>query len=531
MADEMTERAATPDVRHERLLAWARRHAAAALQGSAVSDLVAGDDDAEIAARRGLPRATVAGLRSSYDQLDGGTRVCDGTACHFAGGTDLARGLAANPEGRPIGAVRCLGCCYAAPALRSGDEVWSRPADLTPEAWLAAAARPGGPATGTPPIPRRSLADPAIVLRHLLPGASPAGLGEYDLPDVEAILATIEAARLAGRGGAVYPTAAKWRAARDTAAPDRFVVANGDEGDPGSFTDRLLLEEDPHAVLAGMLACARVIGASRGVVYVRAEYPRAQAIVRAAIAEARAAGKLPGFEVEVAPGAGSYVCGEETALLRSIEGLRGEPSPKPPYPSERGLHGLPTVVQNVETLAVVPWIVRHGRESAAIPAPGGGTKAVSVSGAVARPGVVEVALGTPLSTVFHEGAGGPPPGRRWRMALVGGPMGRVVPESRFDVALGYRSLPGMGHAGIVVLDDTVRVRALAEHLFEFARAESCGSCAPCRIGTAQLAGIRDRARLERLLETLEIGSLCGFGQGVPRPIHDLLEHFGDEVLA
>jgi formate dehydrogenase iron-sulfur subunit len=189
------------------------------------------------------------------------------------------------------------------------------------------------------------------------------------------------------------------------------------------------------------------------------------------------------------------------------------------------------VVQNVETLAVVPWIVRHGRESAAIPAPGGGTKAVSVSGAVARPGVVEVALGTPLSTVFHEGAGGPPPGRRWRMALVGGPMGRVVPESRFDVALGYRSLPGMGHAGIVVLDDTVRVRALAEHLFEFARAESCGSCAPCRIGTAQLAGIRDRARLERLLETLEIGSLCGFGQGVPRPIHDLLEHFGDEVLA
>ncbi len=302
------------------------------------------------------------------------------------------------------------------------------------------------------------------------------------------------------------------------------MVANGDEGDPGSFGDRLLLEEDPHAVLAGMVACARAIGARRGVVYSRAEYPRARAVMREAVAAARRAGRLgEAFDAEVVSGAGSYICGEETALLRSIEGLRGEPRPKPPFPSESGLHGRPTVVQNVETLAAVPWIVRTGR--------GAGTKVVSLSGALRWRGVVEVALGTPLRRILQEAGEGPPPGRRWKMALVGGPMGRVLPESEFDTPLSYQTLPGMGHAGVVVLDDTVTPRALAEHLFRFARAESCGTCTPCRVGTAQLHRLRERGALERLLDTLEAGSLCGFGQGVPRPIRDLLEHFGDEVLA
>jgi NADH:ubiquinone oxidoreductase subunit F (NADH-binding) len=181
------------------------------------------------------------------------------------------------------------------------------------------------------------------------------------------------------------------------------------------------------------------------------------------------------------------------------------------------------VVQNVETLAVVPWIARTGQA--------GGTKAVCVSGAVARPGVVEVALGTSLRRVLEEGAAGPLPGRPWRMALVGGPMGRLLPEPLFDTPLSYEGLPGMGHAGIVVLDASVRVRALAEHLFAFAAAESCGACTPCRVGTAQLRRMTDRARLERLLDTLQTGSLCGFGQGVPRPIRDLLTHYGDQVFA
>jgi NADH:ubiquinone oxidoreductase subunit F (NADH-binding) len=457
----------------------------------------------------------------------------------------------------PAAEVRCLGHCYDPPAVRVGDTVCAAHA-LTAHMVAGghlhplAAASPGYVA-GTAAaaairaiapsrIPRRSLADPPAVLRRLVDGAPADPFEDYELPDGPAILAAIERSGLRGRGGAAFPTTAKWRAARDTPAADRWVVANGDEGDPGSFVDRLLLEESPHAVLAGMLACARAIGARQGLVYVRAEYPRAQVVVRQAIDEARARGVLgDGFDVEMVPGAGSYVCGEETALLNSIEGLRGEPRPRPPYPAQAGLFGMPTVVQNVETLAVVPLIARHGI--------GGQTKAVSVAGAVRSPGVVEVSLGTRLERVLDEGAGGPPAGRRWRMALVGGPMGRVVPVTGFGVPLSFEALPGMGHAGVVVLDDSVTPRALAQHLASFARAESCGNCTPCRVGTARLVDLftgvsgpspadapgrmRSRAQaavLTRLLETLELGSLCGFGQGVPRPFRDLVEHYGDEVL-
>jgi formate dehydrogenase iron-sulfur subunit len=220
------------------------------------------------------------------------------------------------------------------------------------------------------------------------------------------------------------------------------------------------------------------------------------------------------------------VAGEETALLRSIEGLRAEPSPRPPYPAVRGLYGLPTVVQNVETLSIVPFIAR----AAARPPARTDTKAVCVSGAVAAPGVVEIDLGTPLRRVLDEGAGGAAAGRRWKMALVGGPLGRVLAAADFDTPLSFDALPGLGHAGVVVFDETVSARALAGHLFEFASAESCGTCAPCRIGTARLAACRTRESLERLLATIGDGSLCGFGQGVPRPILDLLAIFGDEVL-
>ena len=503
------------------LLEWARRRARASGEGSAVDRLLAGESDEAVALATGLPRATVAGIRSFYDQLAPLPRVCDGTACHFGGAARLADALDAQA---PTGRVRCLGHCYAAPSFLSGERVFARPVGETPESWISGWGEGPAPQEDLSPIPRLSLATPAIVLRNLVPGTRRAGLGEYHLPAAAEILAAIEAASLRGRGGAAFPTAAKWRAARDQPGPERFVVANGDEGDPGSFVDRLLLEEDPHAVLAGMLACARVIDARRGFLYIRGEYPHARAMAEEAVREARAAGHLGAhFDVTVVPGAGAYVCGEETGLLRSIEGLRGEAQPKPPYPTERGLYGRPTVVQNVETLAVVPWIARTRRP--------GGTKAVCLSGAIARPGVVEVSLGTPLRRVLDEAGGGPPAGRRWRMALVGGPMGRVLPESLFDTRLSYETLPGMGHAGVVLLDDTVSARALAEHLFAFAAAESCGACAPCRIGTAQLRRMPDRERLERLLGTLELGSLCGFGQGVPRPIRDLIEHFGDQVFA
>lgn len=512
----------TPADRTVPLLARARRLVPAPPRGNAIADLMSGRSDSEVERVRGLPLATVKGIHSFYELIGLAPRVCDGTSCHFQGAGKVAERLT---RGGNIGAVRCLGHCYAAPAFQSGTAVYARGSGETVDAWLDGWGEGVSPAPDLVPIPRRSLAEVPVVLRHLVAGAVSSSMDDYQLlPDGETILRALERAQLRGRGGASYPTAAKWRAARDTPAAERFVVANGDEGDPGSFVDRLLLEADPHAVLAGMLACAKTIGAQHGLVYVRGEYPQASIRVSEAIREARRAGHLGrDFDVEVISGAGSYVCGEETALLRSIEGLRGEPRPKPPFPAQSGLFGKPTVVQNVETLAMVPWVIRHARPAA--------TKAVCLAGAVARPGVVEIPLGMPLRRVLEEGGGGPADGFGWRMALIGGPMGRVLPERLFDTPMSYEALPGLGHAGVVVLDERVTARELAEHLFEFARAESCGSCTPCRVGSARLAEIRDASSMRRLLDTMETGSLCGFGQGVPRPIRDLLEHFGDEVFA
>jgi NADH:ubiquinone oxidoreductase subunit F (NADH-binding) len=516
------------------LLEFARRRATSASAASALDDMLAGASDEAIARERGLPLATVAGIRSFYDQLDDVPRACAGTACRFAGSNHWKETLARRG---PSGEVRCLGHCFDPPSLRIGDAVFSGADAGSVEAWLASPPGTPPPSASETRIPRASLAEPAIVLRNILDGSRPRDpAAEYRLPDGERILLAVERSGLRGRGGAAFPTAVKWKTARDSPAARRYVVANGDEGDPGSFVDRLLLEEDPHAVLAGLLACARAISATHGIVFVRAEYPKALAVMRRAVAEARGNGWLgDGFEIEVTSGAGSYVCGEETAMLHSIEGLRGEPRIRPPFPAQSGLFGMPTVVQNVETLAVVPWIARHGSDGAApgaraVPPAGAGTKVVSLAGAIRRPGAVEVALGTPVREILERGGGGAPDGRAIRMVLVGGPMGRVLPERSFETPLDYDSLPGMGHAGLVAFDETVSPRALAEHLFQFARAESCGSCTPCRVGTAQLAQVASRSALERLLDTLETGSLCGFGQGVPRPVRDLLEHFGDAVL-
>lgn len=504
----------------DRLLAFGRRHAAADLPGNAVQDLVAGLSPDAVAERRGLPLDAVTSIRSFYDQLDPVLRVCDGTSCRFGGGPELAARLR---EVGPVETVRCLGMCHDPPSLRIGDAVFSGAGERSVEAWMAAPQADALLRADARPAPRRCLAPAPIVLRDVLGGPPSDPAGDYALPGGDEIFAIVQAAGVRGRGGAAYPAAAKWKVARETPAPDRWVVANGDEGDPGSFVDRILMEEAPHAILAGMLAVARAIGASKGVVYVRNEYPRARLAMLDAVHEARRAGWLgAAFDVEIFTGAGSYVCGEETALLRSIEGLRGEPWTKPPYPAQVGLFGLPTVVQNVETLAALPWVVRHRQQLS--------TKVFCLAGAVAEPGMVEATIGIPLRTLLQDGGGGPAPGRRWKMALVGGPMGRVVPAADFDVPLSFEGLPGMGHGGIVVLDDRISARELAGHLFQFAAAESCGNCTPCRVGTGQLARVGDRATFDRLLDLLERGSLCGFGQGVPRPLRDLLAAFPEEMF-
>jgi len=517
----MAERQAIPTAHAgSRVLARAARLAPEPPIGNTLSDLAADLSVAGVSQRRGLTPATVLGIRSYYDQIEHVTRVCDGTACHFAGGDAVRERLASMG---PAGSVRCLGHCYRAPAFRSGDKIYTCPPSESVEGWLDEWGEGPSPMVDLHPVPRTCLADEPLLLRRLLPGVARDAWGAYDLPDGDSVLRAIESAGVSGGEGATLPAAARWRTARDTDAPQRWVVANGDEGDPGSYVDRLLLEEDPHAVLAGMLACARAIGASRGIVYVRAEYPVAIRSLRAAIAAAHQRGVLGrAFDVEVFVGAGAYVCGDENALLRCIEGLRGEPAPVPAFPSGTGLHGQPTVVHDVESFAGIAWSAR----SACAP----DTTLVCLSGAVRRPGVAEIPLGMPLAEVLERAGGGEPDGRRWGMALVGGPLGRLLPAARFDTPLSDEALPGMGHAGVVVLDDTVTPRALAEHLFAFAAAESCGACAPCRAGAPRLAAMRDRAALERLLLTLETGSLCAFGRRLPRPVRDLLEHFGAEVL-
>lgn len=462
---------------------WAARRSHGDI--NAIEALAEGQSSEEVARRTGLPLASVHGVRSFYGLLERGVvRTCTGTACSFARGW-----------GHPGGAeVRCLGRCYEAPCDSTGRGA---------------------------PIPVTSLVPEPIVLRGVL-GSPPGVSALFALPPHDQILSIVESSGLRGRGGAAFPTAAKWRAAAATPSSVRYVVANGDEGDPGSYVDRLLLERDPLAILAGMNACAAAIGATHGIVYIRGEYPDAVAVMEQAIEVARPH-LIAGFEVSIHVGAGSYVCGEETALLHAIAGLRAEPSPKPPYPAECGLDGKPTVVQNVETLSIIPWVLSNRRPPE--------TKAFSLSGAVATPGVVEAAFGTTLRTLIEGAGGGARAGRTLKLALVGGPMGTVVPAHAFDAPLTFSAMPGMGHGGIVVMDDTVSARTLAEHLFEFAAAESCGNCTPCRVGTSQLARAPDRAALERLMDTLELGSLCGFGSGVPRPLRDLLAHFADELFA
>jgi NADH:ubiquinone oxidoreductase subunit F (NADH-binding) len=490
------------------LLETAIRTAGVHDDATVIDDLRAGLSVTDCSKRRGLSPAAVSGVRSFYSFLDGGAGVrrCTGAACAFAQGSLPSTVVAGADTGPRVATkepdssshlphpVRCVGRCYEAPVV------------VEP---------------GHFPIPRRSLVDPPMIFRNLM--GTPPDLRElYALHDPEWILQVLDQVGLRGRGGAAYPTGAKWRAARDAHGSSKVVVANGDEGDPGSFVDRLLLEEDPHAILAGIQCCARAIGAEHAVVYIRGEYPRAAEVMRGAIGEAAAHGLLAdGLHVEVHVGAGSYVCGEETALLRAIEGLRAEPRPKPPYPAQEGLYGRPTVVQNVETLAVVPELLRARRRPS--------TKAFSLSGAVALPGAVEAELGIPLIELLERGADGVRTGARWKMALIGGPMGRVIPIADFDVRMGYDTLPGLGHGGVVVLDESVGARDLAEHLFAFAASESCGSCTPCRVGTSMLTTRQSRSELERLLETLEMGSLCGFGLGVPRPIRDLLAHFPEEM--
>jgi bidirectional [NiFe] hydrogenase diaphorase subunit len=370
------------------------------------------------------------------------------------------------------------------------------------------------------------------------------------------VLDAVERSGLRGRGGAGYPTGRKWRLLAEATGEHKVVVANGDEGDPGAFMDRTIMDSDPHRVLEGLTLAAYATGAEHGYLYVRAEYPLAIERLERAIRAAKK-GRLLGrgilgtdfsFDVEVRVGAGAFVCGEETALLASIEGRRGTPRLRPPYPTERGLWGAPTMINNVETLANVPAIVLDGPEAFAAvgTADSPGTKVFALAGPLELTGLIEVPMGISLRTIVEEMAGGIAGGRRFKAAQTGGPSGGCIPDAALDTPVDYEHLRElgsmMGSGGLVVIDDSVSMPEFARFYVAFCRDESCGKCVPCRAGTVEMHTLLDRicegqgrrtrpARLESLCHTVATTSLCGLGQSAPNPVLSTLEHFRDEYEA
>ena len=391
--------------------------------------------------------------------------------------------------------------------------------------------------------------DPAEIADALAAGAYRQLQAVLQRNDPAGVIELVRRSGLRGRGGAGYPTGLKWATVAAMPGGEKVVVCNADEGDPGAFMDRTVLEGDPHTLLEGMAIAAHAVGADRGFIYVRAEYPLAIERLRIAIAQAEQHGWLGtaiarsdfSFHVELRVGAGAYVCGEETALIHSIEGRRGVPRPRPPYPAQRGVFGLPTLINNVETFANIPALLRLGPEAYAP-----GTKVFSLTGQVRRSGVLEVPMGTPLRTIVETMGGGAPAGRRIKAVQTGGPSGGCVPASALDTPVNDESLQTlgtiMGSGGMVVLDDTTNMVDIAAFFMAFSREESCGKCIPCRSGTVQLemllrkllsrqAGELDLAQLERLCPVVSEASLCGLGQSAPRPVLSTLRHFRGDYLA
>ena len=365
----------------------------------------------------------------------------------------------------------------------------------------------------------------------------------------EAVVAQIVESGLRGRGGAGFPTGRKWAAARAQASAVKYVICNGDEGDPGAFMDRLVLEADPHRVLEGLAIAAYAIGAAVGILYIRAEYPLAVRNVREAIRQAEGRGLLgAGLKLEVREGAGAFVCGEETALIHSLEGGRGMPRLRPPYPVESGLHGAPTLINNVETLACVPWIMRKGAAAFAALGTAGskGTKVFALAGKIRRGGLIEVPMGITIREIVEEIGGGIQGGRKFKAVQMGGPSGGCIPEWLADTPVDYDEIPKtgaiMGSGGMVVLDERDCMVDMARFFLRFTQAESCGKCTFCRIGTKRMLEILERicagqgrrddlATLEELVDYVSRGSLCGLGQTAPNPVATTLKYFRDEYEA
>lgn len=370
------------------------------------------------------------------------------------------------------------------------------------------------------------------------------------------VLQTLETSGLRGRGGAGFPTFMKWSFAKASQSDQKYVICNADEGDPGAFMDRSVIEGDPHAVIEAMAIAGYTIGANQGYIYVRAEYPIAVNRLRIAIDQARQEGVLGqhifgsdfSFDLDLRLGAGAFVCGEETALLESIEGHRGEPRPRPPFPAVKGLFGKPTIVNNVETLANIPQIILKGPEWFAGfgTEQSRGTKVFALGGKIQNTGLVEIPMGTTLKEIVEDIGGGIPNGKKFKAAQTGGPSGGCIPQEHYDVPIDYENLKKigsmMGSGGLIVMDEDNCMVDIAKFFLEFTVEESCGKCVPCRVGTKRLLEILDKItmgkatlddldRMEELCHHIQENSLCGLGQTAPNPVLSTFRYFKEEYLA
>jgi bidirectional [NiFe] hydrogenase diaphorase subunit len=371
------------------------------------------------------------------------------------------------------------------------------------------------------------------------------------------VLEEIVHSGLRGRGGAGYPTGLKWRTvAKASSTEGKYVICNADEGDPGAFMDRSVLESVPQQVLEGMAIAGYAVGANHGYIYVRAEYPLAVKRLRLAIRQAERAGMLGAsiaetafaFDVDIRIGAGAFVCGEETSLIASVEGRRGTPRPRPPFPAQSGLWGRPTLINNVETLASVPAILRNGATwYRAIGTPkSAGTKVFALAGRVVNTGLIEVPMGVTLRDIVFDIGGGIIGGAKFKAVQTGGPSGGCIPAEDLDMSVDYESLAQagsiMGSGGMIVMDETSCMVDVAKYFMDFCRDESCGKCIPCRVGTVQLYDLLDRitrgvaepkdlVTLEHLADMVKSTSLCGLGQSAPNPIFSTLRYFRDEYVS
>ncbi len=499
-----------------------------------------------------MGKANIFGTASFYDFLKEENKgkkvfVCNGSACMTAGTQDvLLEKLNSHFTAGEIGEMTCLGRCHENSAFNYNGKNYSgaaadEMAEIKSEKLKPVDTYHVG-SYGTPVL--------TTAFTHVNEYYKILSTALEQTP--EALLAQLKESGLRGRGGAGFPIAFKLDSCRNTTGNQKFIVCNADEGDPGAYSDRYLMEQQPHSVLLGMMIAGYIIGADTGVLYIRAEYPESQEIIQDAINHLldenllghNILGSGFHFNFKLIKAMGAYICGEETALLSSIEGQRPEVRVRPPYPTQEGLFNKPTVVNNVETLACIPWIIKEGGRSFSSIGKGKstGTKLVSLDGFFNRPGIYEVDMGTPLSVVINELGGGF--NKKIKAMHIGGPLGGLVPVEKInDLTVDFESFAQngflLGHASIVCIPEGFPIITYLEHLFQFTAHESCGKCFPCRIGStrgyemlkkAQETDYKiDRNLLDDLLETLEIGSLCALGGGLPLPVKNALQYFDEEL--